>query len=154
VKRRRCRIEQMHAAPLLFERAIFRECYEKFLACSSEEGKRNADLRHRDYAADFCLVSRRVLSERQYEIFCSRYLIRLGETECCARLSLLRSELSRECKQIEETLGLTFAGLKPHPLFPPRQYFDRRHTVVADSCQPRDCSLPINRRFPLRVQGA
>ena len=65
-------------------RAVFRACYNRFRDCVAheahtssislefcrgKEGRRIYSRKREDYVADFCLVSRRVLSDFEYKVF-------------------------------------------------------------------------------------
>src|SRR5579863_6281938 len=71
-------------------RAIFRACFDKYRDCATREKymsrvtlepTRGRDGRHtwgrkdEEYAADFCLVSRRILSEQEHRLFKYHFLM-------------------------------------------------------------------------------
>jgi hypothetical protein len=120
-------------------RAIFRACYARFRECVMKEkrmsrvslefyrgGKdayRSYARKTEDYLADFCLVSRRALTEQEYDIF--RYFFLLGANwrMCCARLGMDRGNFFHAVYRIEQKLGRTFRELEPYGLYPLDEYF-------------------------------
>jgi len=73
--------------------------------------------------ADFCLVSRRVLSEEEYRVFRYHFLLGADWKLCCRQLKMDRGNFFHAIYRIEQKLGRTFAELEPYPLFPIRSYF-------------------------------
>jgi hypothetical protein len=120
-------------------RAIFRACYAKFRQCSSKEKyvsrvslesnpgrqrKATWGLKNEEFIADFCLVSRRTLDEKQYTLFKYHYLLGADWKLCCRRLGMERGAFFHEAYRIEQKLGRTFRELKPFSLFPIDEYFN------------------------------
>lgn len=119
-------------------RAVFRACYARFRQCASKEKyisrvsleanpgrKRNAvwGLKDEEYTADFCLVSRRVLSEYEHKVFKFHFLLGADWKLCCRKLSLDRGTFFHDVYRIEQRLGRTFYELEPYHLFPVDEYF-------------------------------
>jgi len=131
-------------------RAIFRACYARFRQCASKEkyisrvslesnpGRQRKSvwgLKNEEYIADFCLVSRRTLSDPEYTLFKFHYLLGADWKLCCRRLNVDRGTFFHEAYRIEQKLGRTFRELQPHALFPLDEYFNGgcRQPVVATS---------------------
>ena len=156
-------------------RAIFRACYTRFQQCASKEkyisrvsleanpGRQRRSvwgLKDEEFTADFCLVSKRALSERDYRIFKFHFLLGADWKLCCRKLNLDRGSFFHEIYRIEQKLGKTFREIKPHALFPIDEYFNSTgREAVAQSCIPfkvetvEDEELPRSKkilRFPVK----
>lgn len=120
-------------------RSIFRACYARFRSCASKEkyisrvsleanpGRQRKSvwgLKDEEYIADFCLVSRRTLSDRDYIIFKYHFLLGADWKLCCRKLNMDRGSFFHEVYRIEQKLGRTFRELEPHALFPLDEYFN------------------------------
>ena len=114
--------------------ARFRLCVgrEKYLSRVSFEHFGGTDRRmmwcrkDEEYAADFHLVSRRVLEPELYRIFSYHFLLGADWKLCCRRLRLDRGRFFHAIYHIQETLGRVFYELEPYGLYPPREYFITR----------------------------
>lgn len=131
-------------------RAIFRACYTRFQQCSSKEkyisrvsleanpGRQRRSvwgLKDEEFMADFCLVSRRTLSESDHRIFKFHFLLGADWKLCCRKLKMDRGTFFHEIYRIEQKLGRTFRELQPHALFPVDEYFNSTgRESVAKSC--------------------
>lgn len=119
-------------------RAIFRACYERFKQCASKEkyvsrvsleanpGRQRKSvwgLKNEEFIADFCLVSRRTLSEKEHQLFKYHFLLGADWKLCCRKLKIDRGTFFHEVYRIQEKLGKTFRELEPHALFPVDEYF-------------------------------
>ncbi|HLH02058.1 MAG TPA: hypothetical protein VKX25_04755 [Bryobacteraceae bacterium] len=119
-------------------RAIFRACYARFRQCASKEkyvsrvsleanpGRQRKSvwgLKNEEYIADFCLVSQRTLSEREYKIFKYHFLLGADWKLCCRKLKMDRGSFFHDVYRIEQRLGKTFRELEPYGLFPLDEYF-------------------------------
>jgi hypothetical protein len=76
-----------------------------------------------EFCADFCLVSKRVLDEREYKIFRYHYLLAADWRLCCATLKMEKGIFFHSIYRIEQKLGRIFRELQPYPLFPLDEYF-------------------------------
>jgi hypothetical protein len=76
-----------------------------------------------EYIADFCLVSRRILDEFEYEIFRRHFLEGADYHACCSRMKIDRYAFFHAVYQIEQKLGRTFREMRPYGLFPLDEYF-------------------------------
>ncbi len=155
-------------------RAIFRACYTRFQQCASKEkyisrvsleanpGRQRRSvwgLKDEEFIADFCLVSRRALSESEYRLFNYHFLLGADWKLCARKLGLERGEFFHEVYRIEQKLGKTFRELQPHSLFPIDEYFNSTgREAVAKSSTPFKVEteleeLPRSRklfRFPVK----
>jgi hypothetical protein len=118
-------------------RAVFRSCYAHFRAILSCEKRishaayerrsnRHAgtwSLKDEEFSADFCLVSRRTLSEKEHRIFRFHYLLGADWKLCCQKLGMVRGDFFHAIYRIEQKLGRAFRELRPYALFPLDEYF-------------------------------
>jgi hypothetical protein len=119
-------------------RAIFRICYARFRKNASKEKyisrvsleanpgrqrKQTWGMKNEEYMADFCLVSRRILDDAQYQIFRFHFLLGADWHLCCRRLNMDRGTFFHEVYRIEQKLGRAFRELEPYALFPLDEYF-------------------------------
>lgn len=144
-------------------RAIFRACFEHFRDCVSREkyiskvtldpvpGKdrrgswgRKAE----EFSADFCLVSKRVLTESEYGIFKFHFLLGADWKLCCRQLKMDRGNFFHAVYRIEQKLGRVFRELEPYGLFPIDDYMHGPSKGVK-SCLSAEKVIPI--RPPMRV---
>lgn len=149
-------------------RAIFRACYARFRDCATKEkymsrvqlelmtnGKDNRMTYGRkveEYLADFCLVSRRVLTLMEYDLFRFHFLLGADWKLCCWRLGIDRGTFFHTVYRIEQKLGRAFRELEPYGLFPLDEYFGgsvRRHGSDKTNSIPIVPALPL--RTPARV---
>ena len=131
-------------------RAIFRACYARFRQCASKEkyisrvsleanpGRQRKSvwgMKNEEYIADFCLISRRTLSEYEYALFKFHYLLGADWKLCSRKMNLDRGTFFHEAYRIEQKLGRVFRELQPYALFPLDEYFNGsgRQPVVATS---------------------
>lgn len=80
-------------------------------------------MKNEEYLADFCLVSRRTLSELEYRIFKYHFLLGADWKLCCQKLKIDRGEFFHHVYRIEQKLGRAFRELEPYALFPLDEYF-------------------------------
>jgi len=122
-------------------RAIFRACYARFRACAEaqrsqryiahvalearpgRQRRTSWGMKNEEYMADFCLVARRTLSEREYAIFRYHFLLGAPWKPCCEKLRLDRGNFFHAVYRIERKLGMAYRTLEPYPLFPTDEYF-------------------------------
>lgn len=124
-------------------RAVFRACYNRFRECANKDrrisqvsleaipGKRRRgvySLKNEEYMSDFCLVSRRVLTDEDYRIFKFHYLLGADWKLCCQRLGTDRGNFYHQVYRIQERLGRVFKELQPYALFPLDEYFNGHKT--------------------------
>ncbi|HLI86466.1 MAG TPA: hypothetical protein VKV17_21330 [Bryobacteraceae bacterium] len=119
-------------------RAIFRACYNRFRECVAngeqtsivslefcpgKDGRRTYSRKKEEYMADFCLVSKRELSEADYSIFRYHFLLGADWKLCCRQLGMDRGNFFHAIYRIEQALGKVFAELTPYALYPLDEYF-------------------------------
>jgi hypothetical protein len=116
-------------------RRVFRACLGRYRACREEQGSaRDISLelcgghgpcfgRKRDeYLADFELVARRHLDERDFQVFEWFFLLSAGWRAGAGAMKMDRGNFFHAVYAIEARLGRVFLELEPHGLFPP-EYF-------------------------------
>ncbi len=125
-------------------RAIFRICARKYLSARDEAGRfsrvtydlvtrnpapsmranrKTYSFKAVEYVADFDIIARRTLSERQRRILYDHILGDWRARELAPRLGLDRGNFFHEVYRIMANLGRAFAETKPYPLYPVGQYF-------------------------------
>jgi hypothetical protein len=119
-------------------RAIFRACFDRFRESVSREKymsrvtldplpgkdrKGSWGRKDEEFAADFCLVSKRSLTEAENRIFKYHFLLGSDWKLCCARLQMDRGNFFHAVYRIEQKLGRVFRELEPYSLFPVDDYF-------------------------------
>jgi hypothetical protein len=124
-------------------RTIFRACYARFrVSVEKEKYMSRVSFEHfggrerrmmwsrkdEEYAADFHLVSRRVLDPFHYQVFSYHFLLAGDWRLCCRRLKIDRGQFFHAVYRVQEMLGRVFYELEPYGLFPPRDYFTTRIT--------------------------
>jgi hypothetical protein len=91
--------------------------------------------------ADFCLVSRRLLTEPEHKIFRAHFLLGADWKLCCRQFRIDRGTFFHEVYRIEQRLGQAFAELEPYALFPLDEYFGamirREPAMEPRASQPR-----------------
>lgn len=119
-------------------RMIFRLCYRHFRLCVSADKpvsktilEYNAHISTRctygllqeEYAADFCIVSRRALTDEEYKVFKYHYLLGGDWKICCVKLGMDRGTFFHMVYRIQQRLGRRFRELEPYALYPLDEYF-------------------------------
>jgi len=118
-------------------RAIFRACYARFRHCAEKEKrmsrtslqltgkvrKNTWGRKDEEYVADFCLVSRRSLTESEHRIFRYHYLLGADWRLCCRKLGMDRGTFFHTIYRIQAKLGRAYRELEPYSLFPLDEYF-------------------------------
>ena len=89
-----------------------------------------------EFSADFCLVSKRTLTEFEYRIFKNHFLLGADWRLCCKRLRTDRGTFFHSVYRIEQKLGRVFRELQPYGLFPVEDYFNGPVKRVK-ACSPR-----------------
>jgi hypothetical protein len=119
-------------------RAIFRACYARFRDCAGKEkylsrvtldAIQGADHRSawsrkdEEFMADFCLVSRRYLTETEYALFRYHFLLGAEWKLCCRKLNMDRGTFFHNLYRLQQRLGRVFRELQPYALYPLSEYF-------------------------------
>ena len=145
-------------------RAIFRACYARFRQCASKEkyisrvsleanpGRQRKSvwgMKNEEYIADFCLISRRTLSEYEYTLFKFHYLLGADWKLCCRKMNLDRGAFFHEAYRIEQKLGRMFRELQPYPLFPLDDYFHGPSRLGPAFSPVSQRETPVHPRVPI-----
>jgi hypothetical protein len=120
-------------------RAIFRACYNRFREsvakgshtstvtlefCNGAEGRRTYCRKREEYIADFCLVSRRALTDAEHHVFRVHFLLGADWKLCCRQLHIDRGTFFHTIYRIQEKLGRAYAEVEPYALYPLDEYFN------------------------------
>ena len=145
-------------------RTIFRSCFAKFLRCATQEkclsrvslephrGRQRPSTwgrKDEEFLADFCLVSRRTLDEREHQLFRYHFLLGADWKLCTRKIGMDRGTFFHSVYRIEQKLGRAFRELEPYSLFPIDEYFNgasRMTPVRAPMVQGPE--VPEHLRFP------
>lgn len=122
-------------------RAVYRACRSRFVQCmhaanhagtvkleftgGRAENRQVFGRRNEEYCADFALVSKRYLNEKEYKLF--RYHVMLGAD---AKLIARREQVPEWAVQaaissMEAKLGAAYSSVRPYTLFPLDEYFSQ-----------------------------
>jgi hypothetical protein len=119
-------------------RAVFRACLSRFRECAVSEGlsgtvswefcggptpRRTYSRKREEYMADFCLLSRRLLSDDEHRLFRAYFLLGADWRLCARQFKLDRGNLFHAIYRIERRLGRLFAEVEPYALYPLDEYF-------------------------------
>lgn len=119
-------------------RSIFRACFARFRSIVANEGSMTRvslesnpgrerktvwGRKDEEFAADFCLVSRRVLDEEEYRIFRYHFLLGADWRLCCRKMRIDRGTFFHAVYRIQQRLGRVFRELQPYGLYPLEDYF-------------------------------
>jgi hypothetical protein len=80
-------------------------------------------MKNEDYMADFLLVTRRTLNQRDHDIFRFHFLLGADWKMCCRRLGMDRGNFFHAVYRIQQHLGQVFSELEPYALYPLNEYF-------------------------------
>ena len=126
------------------------------LAGSESGPPEKIGLGNEEYIADFCLISRRTLSEYEYRLFKFHYLLGADWKLCSRKMNLDRGTFFHEAYRIEQKLGRTFRELQPYGLFPLDEYFNgsgRQPVVATSDFRVKTEEAPVARKifkFPVK----
>jgi hypothetical protein len=147
-------------------RAVFRACLNRFREClasggisgtvtwefcTGSGGCRSYSRKREEFMADFCLISRRVLTDEEHRLFRYHFLLGADWKLCTRQLELDRGTLFHAIYRIERTLGRAFAETEPYSIYPLDEYFggvSREEPVQPLRPPPRRASKPL--RVPVR----
>jgi hypothetical protein len=139
-------------------RTIFRACHARFRECATKEkfisrvsleavqGKdRRGTWSRKDeeYLADFCLVSRRSLTDGEYRIFKYHFLLGADWKLCCRKLKTDRGSFFHAVYNIQQKLGRIYRELQPYALYPLGEYFHGATKPVEPTFQGLAKVIPI-----------
>jgi hypothetical protein len=91
--------------------------------CHGKEQKRTYARLDEDYVADFCKVSRRSLSDFDYNIFRYHFLLGADWRLCCRQMGIDRGTYFHSLYRLQHRLGRVFRELQPYSLYPINEYF-------------------------------
>jgi hypothetical protein len=150
-------------------RAIFRACFNRYRDITDKEkymsrvtldplpGREKRGCwgrKDEEYSADFCLISKRTLTEQEYQIFCHHFLMEKDWKACCYKLGLDRGNFFYAVYRIEQKLGRIFRELEPYGIFPVIDYFHGPSKYYREPTGPREPFrnnykrvLPTNQRL-------
>jgi len=151
-------------------RAVFRACYRRFRECVANgahtstvtlefcqgaEGRRVYSRKREEYIADFCLVSRRLLTEPEHRIFRGHFLLGADWKLCCRQFGIDRGTFFHEVYRIEQKLGQSFAELEPYALYPLDEYFSGiiRREAATESKPAKPRYFPALPQVPLPISA-
>jgi len=86
-------------------------------------GCRSYSRKREEYMADFCLISRRALTDPEYRLFRYHFLLGADWQLCTRQLKMDRGTLFHAIYKLERTLGRAFADTKPFGIYPLDEYF-------------------------------
>jgi len=151
-------------------RSIFRICHERFVKCVTQErylsrvsvephlGRSRPGTwgrKDEEYMADFCLVTRRALSEEEHRLFRYHFLLGADWKLCGRKLGLDRGNFFHAVYRIEQKLGKVFRELLPYPLFPLDEYFHGPSRLGPRPVLQNPGRLqPLHLRFPQPLRQA
>lgn len=152
---------------------MFRICYDRFMRCAEEERHvshisvepptgshrpTSFGRKREEYMADFCLISRRSLTESEHRLFRYHFLLGADWILCTRKLGINRGNFFHAVYRIEQKLGRVFRELQPYPLFPLDDYFNGPSRFVAGRVKAPECReiplRPQHLRFPLPIRRA
>jgi hypothetical protein len=99
--------------------------------------------------ADFCLVTRRALTEPEHQLFRYHFLLGADWKLCTRKLQMDRGNFFHSVYRIEQKLGRAFREVQPYALFPLSDYFHGPSRLGPPSARPEDRKqIPEHLRFP------
>jgi hypothetical protein len=146
-------------------RAIFRACYNRFreyaslgahsgtvsIECTQGPiGYRVYGRKREEYMADFCLVTRRALDDRDYKLFRYAFLLGADWRFCIRHLNMDRGTFFHDVYRIQERLGRCYAEMEPYPLYPLDEYLGG--SIRKESVRARTAALPKPRTSRVRLR--
>lgn len=149
-------------------RMAFRGCLNRFRECTingahastvslemvrGRQGNRVYSRKNEEYMADFFLVSRRVLTEPDFEIFRLHFLLGGDWRFCCRTLRMDRGLFFHAVYRIEQILGRTFAELEPYHLWPLDEYFGGTNAGPTPLLIDTLDAAHVDQVFPDRLEG-
>ncbi len=126
-------------------RRVFRACYARLKEilslecpygkvtlqiCAGPNRRVSYAMKCEEYAADFQLITRRILNQEEHKIFRYHFLLGADYKLCCRKLGIDRGAFFHAVYRIEVLLGRAFAEMEPYALFPVEQYFRGAHQDV------------------------
>ncbi len=125
-------------------RAVFRACWGRFQQLGESDPARARmrpdktwpstrsglpismpSRKREEFMADFCILAKRTLLRREFEMFRAHWLLGMSWRECAPRLGFDRGRFFHAVYRIEQKLGRAFYETEPYGLFPVDEYFQR-----------------------------
>ena len=94
--------------------------------CRGKDRKMTFARLDEDYICDFYLVSKRTLSEFEFEVFRNHFLLGADWRLCCRQMKIDRGTFFHAVYRIQQKLGRAFREIEPYSLFPLDEYFAGR----------------------------
>jgi hypothetical protein len=91
--------------------------------CQGKDRKLTFARLDEDYICDFTMVSRRTLTEFEYQVFRNHFLLGADWRLCCRQMKIDRGSFFHAVYRIQQKLGRVFRELEPYSLFPLDEYF-------------------------------
>jgi hypothetical protein len=97
-----------------------------------------------EYIADFSLISRRTLTNFEYNVFRYHFLLGADWRLCCRQMRIDRGTYFHAVYRVQQKLGRRFREIEPYSLFPIAEYFagriEKTNVII----------IPAPRRKPVR----
>ena len=145
-------------------RAIFRACYARFRHCVNKEKFmskvslvpcRGKDQRmtyarlDEEYIADFSLISRRTLTNFEYNVFRYHFLLGADWRLCCRQMRIDRGTYFHAVYRVQQKLGRRFREIEPYSLFPIAEYFagriEKTNVIIIPAPRRKPVHPPLRR---------
>jgi len=91
--------------------------------CAGKERQLTWVRKDEDYCADFCLLSRRTLTDFEYDAFRFHFLLGADWKLCCRKMNIDRGTFFHTVYHVEQKLGRIFREVEPYSLYPLDEYF-------------------------------
>ena len=91
--------------------------------CAGKERQLTWVRKDEDYCADFCLLSRRTLTDFEYDAFRFHFLLGADWKLCCRKMNIDRGTFFHTVYRVEQKLGRIFREVEPYSLYPLDEYF-------------------------------
>jgi hypothetical protein len=91
--------------------------------CAGKERQLTWVRKDEDYCADFCLLSRRMLTDFEYNVFRFHFLLGADWRLCCRKMKIDRGTFFHSVYRVEQKLGRAFREVEPYSLYPLDEYF-------------------------------
>jgi hypothetical protein len=103
-----------------------------------------------DYICDFYLVSKRTLTEFEFEVFRNHFLLGADWRLCCRQMKIDRGTFFHSAYRIQQKLGRIFREVEPYSLFPLDEYFagkiQKDNVIMMPAApKPRPVQPPLRR---------
>jgi len=110
--------------------------------CAGKDRRLTWVRKDEDYVADFCLVSRRTLTDFEYAVFRSHFLLGADWKLCCQKMKIDRGTFFHAVYRIQQKLGRVFRELEPYSLYPLDEYFGGTVRKAPAEFEPNIVQMP------------